>query len=154
AFLGTAVPPFFVLIGVLCGILHSPVGDVWIWTAGWLGIGVLATVAPPRDPSPTRGTSRRLRVVHGLTATLILIYVAFHLFNHLAGQMGPDVHAEIMKVGRRVYRSAIGEPFLITMMLFQVVTGVRLFWTKSAQPLGLEATIQLASGVYLAAFIV
>src|SRR5206468_2580220 len=58
------------------------------------------------------------RVVHGVTAAVLSLYVVFHLTNHLFGLIGPDAHAAVMKIGRVVYRSAVGEPLLVAAMLF------------------------------------
>ncbi|MHC2330729.1 hypothetical protein [Bradyrhizobium sp. USDA 4454] len=70
----------------------------------------------------------RWRVAHGVAAAIILVYVAFHLTNHLLGWPGPDVHAAVMKLGRTVYRSSVIEPIFVSLMLFQVAIGVRLAW--------------------------
>lgn len=102
---------------------------------------------PGDRPSP------RLRVAHGVAAVLILLFVTFHLFNHLVGLLGPDAHARVMKLGRLVYRSPVIEPVLVTFLIFQVAGGVALAWRWSARPLGLVKAIQVGSGAYLAAFI-
>jgi hypothetical protein len=95
----------------------------------------------------------RWRVAHGLTAAILCLYVLFHLTNHLFGLVGPDAHATVMKIGRVVYRSGIGEPLLVTVMLFQIGTGLYLAWRWSAAAEGFHRTYQVASGAYLSMFI-
>jgi len=152
-FAALAAPPLFVLTGVVAGLLHSPVRDVWIWPVAWILAGVTASLArSPDAPAPTRA-SGRLRVVHGVTGALILLFVAFHLSNHLTGLFGPEAHGRIMKAGRVIYRSSIVEPLLVGLLLFQVAVGLRLAWRWSAGRMDLARTIQVGSGAYLAAFI-
>jgi len=88
-----------------------------------------------------------------VAGALVLGYVLFHLTNHLLGLMGPDVHAAVMKMGRLVYRSTVIEPVLVTLLLFQVIVGVRLAWRWSSLPADAFRVFQIGSGTYLAAFI-
>lgn len=66
---------------------------------------------------------------------------------------GPDAHAAVMRIGRLVYRSRVGEPLLVTAMLFQIGTGIYLAWVWSVSAQGFHRTFQVASGVYLSLFI-
>ncbi len=152
AYLSIGVPPFFVLTGVALGLLHWHVSDELVWVVGWLAVcfyvllgsdSVLESVRPPT----------RLRVAHGIAAALVVSFVLFHLSNHLLGLVGPDVHAAVMRVGRRVYRSHVVEPILIGLLLFQVVSGARLAWRWSSLPGDAYRVFQIGSGAYLAAFI-
>jgi hypothetical protein len=95
----------------------------------------------------------RWRVVHGLTAAILSLYVLFHITNHLFGLVDQDAHAAVMKIGRVVYRSGLGEPLLVAAMLFQIGTGLYLAWRWSAAPQGFHRTYQVASGAYLSLFI-
>lgn len=153
AFAGVAAPPLFVLTGVVSGLLHSPVPERVVWVAAWSAVGLASCLAKP-DAAP-RGEewTDRLRVVHGVSAALILLYVVFHLFNHLLGLVGPDLHARVMRMGREVYRSGLVEPVLVGLLLFQVASGLRLAWRLSSSGLSLIRAIQVGSGVYLAAFV-
>jgi hypothetical protein len=154
ALAGLAAPPLFVLIGVLAGLLHSPVKDVWIWSVLWIGLGVAASFGRPGQVEDAAGPPAGLRIAHGVAAALILLFVTFHLFNHLTGLLGPETHGRVMAVGRLVYRSRFVEPVLVTLLLFQVVGGVAMAWRWSARPADLARAIQVGSGAYLAAFIV
>jgi hypothetical protein len=124
-------PPFFVLIGVGLSLLHLHVSDELVWVAAWSAAGLYVLLGGEGKPAPTvpaTGSIARWRVVHGLAGAVILVYVLFHLTNHLLGLLGPDVHAAVMKAGRLVYRSPVIEPLLVALMLFQVIVGARLAW--------------------------
>lgn len=153
AFAGLAAPPLFVLIGVLAGLLHSPVKDVWLWSVLWIGLGLATTLGKFAETEREPRSWPRLRVAHGVAAVLILLFVAFHLFNHLTGLLGPEAHARLMKLGRVVYRSPFVEPVLVILLLLQVLGGLTMAWRCSARPLDLARAIQVGSGAYLAAFI-
>jgi hypothetical protein len=159
AYATIAAPPLFVLTGVGLSLLHLPVSDELVWVAGWLAACLYVLLG--RDDAdrtmlstPVASSVAKWRVTHGVAAAVILIYVSFHLTNHLLGLLGPDVHAAVMKIGRLVYRSPVVEPVLVTLMLFQVVVGVRLAWRWSSLPADGFRVFQIGSGIYLAAFIV
>lgn len=159
AYLRIAAPPLFVLTGVGLGLLHIPVSDELVWVAGWLAACLYVLVGSEqseRAPTSAVGAASiaKWRVTHGIAAAVILLYVAFHLTNHLLGWLGPEVHAAVMKAGRTVYRSSLIEPLFIGLMLFQVAIGVRLAWRWSALPADAYRVFQIGSGAYLAAFIV
>src|SRR3546814_6716381 len=61
--------------------------------------------------------------------------------------------ASVMKIGRVVYRSGVGEPLLVAAMIFQIATGLVLAWRWSAAAQGFHRTFQVASGAYLSLFI-
>ncbi|MGR4866300.1 hypothetical protein [Caulobacter sp. LARHSG274] len=153
AFVGLTAPPLFVLTGVLTGLLHSPVKDVWIWSVLWIGLGLASALAKSAQAEHQARPWPRLRIAHGVAAVLILLFVTFHLFNHLTGLLGPETHARVMKLGRLVYRSPFVEPILVALLLFQVLGGITMAYRYSARPLDLARAIQVGSGAYLAAFI-
>lgn len=153
AFAGLTAPPLFVLTGVLAGLLHSPVKDIWIWPVLWIGLGLASGLGKSAQTEHEARPWPRLRIAHGVAAVLILMFVTFHLFNHLTGLLGPEAHARVMKLGRAVYRSPLIEPVLVTLLLFQVLGGITMAYRCSARPLDLARAIQVGSGAYLAAFI-
>ena len=154
AFFSMAAPPLFVFFGVALGLVGSPVRDVTAWTAFWAGAVLFGALASHQVTETNGPVSPRLRAFHGVTAALLLVFVAFHLSNHLAALIGPDAHARFMQAGRTIYRSGVVEPVLIGLLLVQIVTGGRLAWSWTASGGGFYRTIQIGSGVYIAAFIV
>jgi hypothetical protein len=154
AFASLAAPPLFVSTGVVSSLVHSPVPDTWTWSILWLALGVCATVASSTDRPLRPGVmTGRLRVMHGISALAILLFVAFHLTNHLFGLFGPVMHAQVMAIGRVVYCARFVEPVLVAILLFQVASGFKLAWRWSARPLNAAGVLQVGSGAYLVAFI-
>lgn len=147
-------PPLFVLIGVGLGLLKIPLSDLTVWIALWLAAGLYVLLAP-NGPAPRVGSApiAKWRIAHGAAAAIIVCFVLFHLFNHLMGLDGPKLHAAVMAVGRKVYRAPFIEPLFVALLLFQIVAGIRLAWRWSALPLDPFRIFQLASGAYLAAFL-
>jgi len=152
AYASVAAPTLYVFLGVGQTLAHSPIPDEIVWCVLWLAIAIWSQTAhnPVATTLPTVG---RWRIVHGITAAILSLYVTFHLANHLFGLIGPDAHAAVMKIGRVVYRSRAGEPLLVSAMLFQIGTGLFLAWRWSAAPQGFHRTFQVASGTYLSLFI-
>jgi hypothetical protein len=155
AYLTIGVPPLFVLTGVALGLLHLHISDEFVWIVGWLAACVYVWLGSESVPgsADTRPIGK-WRVAHGVVAALVVSFVLFHLSNHLLGLVGPELHASVMRVGRRVYRSRLVEPVLVGLMLFQVISGARLVWRWSGLPVDAYRVFQIGSGTYLAAFIV
>ncbi|MBW8846242.1 MAG: hypothetical protein JF607_14855 [Burkholderiales bacterium] len=153
ALLSVAAPPLFVFLAFLLSALGHPVPEIWAWWGVWLAVGLWVAAAPRADapvPAPPPGA---WRVTHGVVAAAVLLYVGFHLANHLFGLIGPQAHAAVMALGRKVYRAPVVEALLVALLLFQVAIGGRLAWRWSLQRLDPYRSFQVASGVYLGAFI-
>jgi hypothetical protein len=153
AYAGVAAPTLYVFLGVVQVLIHSPIPDEFVWCVLWLAIAIWSRTARNPVVAATWPTVDRWRIVHGMTAAVLSLYVAFHLANHLFGLIGPDAHAAVMKIGRVVYRSGVGEPLLVAAMLFQIGTGLFLAWRWSASPQGFHRTFQVGSGAYLSLYI-
>jgi hypothetical protein len=155
AFLSITAPPLFVFIGVAPGLvgLHPPEAALWIgiWlVAASYGISESST----RSQTNVEAPPGRWRVTHGISGALILCFVLFHLTNHLFGLIGPDAHATVMHIGRKIYRATFIEPVLVLLLLFQVASGVRLAWRWSGLNNDVHRIFQIGSGVYLSVYIV
>ncbi len=152
AYASVVSPTLYVFVGVLQALIKSPIPDEVVWCAIWLPIAIWSQSArnPVAADVPAVGG---WRVVHGIAAAVLVLYVVFHLTNHLFGLVGPDAHAAVMKIGRAVYRSAVGEPLLVAAMLFQISTGLFLAWRWSSAAHDFQRTYQVASGAYLSMFI-
>jgi hypothetical protein len=141
AYASVASPTLYVFLGVVQALIKSPIPDEVVWCAIWLAVAIWSQSA--RDPIvaavPAVGG---WRVVHGVTAAVLVLYVVFHLTNHLFGLIGPDAHAAVMKIGRVVYRSAVGEPLLVAAMLFQIGTGLFLAWRGAPQRMSSSGPIR------------
>lgn len=94
------------------------------------------------------------RTLHRITGGLIALFLVSHLAIHLFALAGPDAHNGALRSVQWIYRSTIIEPLLIAALLFQVGLGIRLAIRRWREP-GKSgwAKLQLASGLYLAYFI-
>lgn len=153
--LAVAAPPMFTAIGDDMFMLGNPVPDVWLFAAFWAAM--IAWIAHAGRDARTRPVAdigfARTRVAHGVTATLLLVFLFPHLINHLAGTVGPDAHRSLMGVLRHFYRNPVVEPALVAGFLFMVVSGARMAWVHSAREADRFRVLQLASGAFLLVFV-
>ncbi len=159
AHLAVAAPSLFVLIGVVSFLLHSPSSDSLVWWILWLTALLLTAwamrIQQPETPASSTPNPISLRMAHGTSALLIvLIFLAWHLLNHASAAFSPEFNHAMMSSLRKWYRSEWVQPVLVTLMLFQVVSGVILLWRATAARSGLYRTIQTSSGAFLSVFIV
>lgn len=153
ALIAMTAPTTYVFFGVVTYMLGSKIPDTWLWTPIWLVIGYVTLSARVAGRRVAAAPSSRLRVAHGIAGSIAALYVLFHITNHLFGLIGPDAHAAVMDVGRTVYRSPFIEPLLVAVMVFQIGSGLRLAWTWSHPSADPYRLFQVASGVFMAVFI-
>jgi hypothetical protein len=156
ALVAVAAPPLFTTLGVALYMAHAPVRDTSAWVAAWLPLLAIACLPAGRTGAAPRGAraTPALRRAHAIVAAIVAAsFLLFHLANHLAGLRGADAHSAIMKFGRHVYRASIVEPMLVGCFLFLVGSGLVLLWQRTARPAGTIRSLQMASGGYLAAFV-
>lgn len=157
AFLAVTAPSLFVFSGVLFGVLGIAPWRDWVWFGAWTLLWIWAGILAPADaavsPVPAPRWMGKLRVIHGVSAAAILLFVVFHLTNHLFALAGQETHTAIMAAGRKVYRAPVVEPVLIALVLFQAVSGLRLAWTWSTRPADRFRVFQMVSGFYVAVFV-
>ena len=155
ALLAVAAPTLFTFAGVVLYMLHDPVPDTWLWVACWAI--ALAVLLPSDSDTPARVTRlvpAPLRVAHGVSAlALVMVFVALHIANHLMFPAGAGTYDAVMKVFRRVYRTDVLQPVVVALFLFQIGTGLFFVWRQTAVPTDRFRTFQMASGVYLAFYV-
>ncbi|MCR4470474.1 hypothetical protein [Burkholderia sp. SCN-KJ] len=154
-----ASPPLFVIVGVFLYLMkiNGADGKVWlgIWAAA-LCLTMLAVLANSALDNRVAGARHLapVRVMHGVaSATIILVFLFPHLSNHALGIFGAHTHKAVMLVLRHVYRAGWIEPILITLVVFQIVSGLVLLLPKLGEKRDLLGTLQTASGAYLVVFI-
>jgi hypothetical protein len=154
AHLAFAAPPLFVLIGVFFYILKVPNGDYVVWAIAWLGVLGFAVFAAPTNVEPAAAATW-IRTAHGFSAAAIIaIFLSWHLANHMTAAWSLEINKQIMDLLRAWYRSDIVQPFLVMLFAFQLLSGVYLLWAKIPREADLFASIQTATGGYLAVYIV
>jgi len=155
AYFTIAAPPLYVFTGVTRGLVGRPLTDEIVWIGVWILAAAYVFIGTDRSSGTgVPASTSRWRVAHGVSATLIVLFVVFHLTNHLTGLLSPEVHASIMKMGRAVYRIPIIEFALIGLLLFQAGSGVSLALRWSRTTGDAFRVFQIGSGIYLAAFII
>jgi hypothetical protein len=148
-----AAPPMFVLFGVGLGLLGSPIRDTTAWIGLWCLSILFAAIGGRVKSGMMVPPPAWLRVAHGISATILVVFVGFHLFNHMMALFGSQTHGYVMKAGRTVYRSALVEPIFIGMLVFQIGSGVVLANRWIGQRVDFYRAFLTGSGVYLAAFL-
>jgi hypothetical protein len=156
ALLAVAAPTLFTFVGVVLYMLRDPVPDTWLWVACWAT--VLALLLRSDNNAPASVVARvvpvPLRVAHGVSAlALVMIFLALHIANHLMFPAGAGTYDAVMKVFRHVYRTDILQPLVVALFLFQIVTGLFFVSRLTAAPSDRFRTFQIASGVYLAFYV-
>lgn len=91
--------------------------------------------------------------IHRFSAFLFVIFIVFHLLNHLAALAGPATHIHVMTVFRNVYRNPYVEPVLLTCVFIQIVSGVLLVVGQQCWKSAVKS-LQAVSGLYLGFFLV
>src|SRR5262249_54103873 len=143
-------------VGVVLYMLHDPMPDTWLWVAWWAI--ALALLLRSDSGTPARVAMRSvpvpLRVAHGVSAlALVIVFLALHIANHLMFPAGPGTYDAVMKVFRHVYRTNILQPVVVALFLFQIGTGLFFVWRQTAAPSSRFRTFQIASGVYVAFYV-
>lgn len=155
AYFTMAAPPLYVFIGVARGLVGRPLTDDTVWLGLWcLALAIVWLRGDRPVVTTLPATTSRWRVAHGVSAAFIVLFVGFHLANHLTGLIGPELHASVMRVGRSVYRVPLVEVLLIAVLLFQALSGIRLAlrWSRTAGDA--FRVFQIGSGMYIAAFLI
>lgn len=95
-----------------------------------------------------------IKRIHYLSGLTITIFIGLHLFNHFMSVFGAEAHIEVMDKLRIVYRSVIVESVLLVAVLVQIISGLKLFFTKRKVVNGFYQKLQIWTGLYLAFFLV
>lgn len=96
-------------------------------------------------------TMKKLHFVSGLTIT---IFIGLHLFNHVCSIFGADKHIEIMNSLRLFYRNIFVETILLSAVLVQIFSGLKLFKTNRKIATSNFDKLHIWTGLYLAIFFV
>ncbi len=151
-----ASPPLFGAFGMASVMLKSSYGDYVAWFVVWLAIVAYAydRTADSRPFTPQILARPALRVSHGISAaTLILIFIAVHLGNHMTALWSLKTHSMILTMLQVWYRNEFVQPLIVALLLFQVVSGLTLLSGKLREPSDLYRVIQCLTGAYLAVYI-
>ena len=153
AHLAFAAPPLFTVLGVVFFLLGVPGGDYAIWTVAWLGALAYAAFASPAETVPAPAAAW-IRTAHGIGgATILAMFLAWHLANHILAIWSLDIHKTVMDLLRLWYRSGPVQLVLLALFICQLVSGLRLLWAKLPRTGDVYSSIQTATAGYLAVYI-
>lgn len=91
--------------------------------------------------------------IHKLAAAVVFTFLTLHLFNHLMGLLGPDMHRQALDVVRLAYRPPILEAVLGLSLLVLTATGLRLCLEIWQRHKDFVHQLQAASGLVLVIFL-
>lgn len=94
-----------------------------------------------------------MKRIHYFSGLFLTIFIGLHLFNHCTSVLGVESHITWMERFRWVYRNLLVETFLLLSVFIQVISGLRLFFSKRKKSLSFWPKVQLWSGVYMAFFL-
>jgi len=94
-----------------------------------------------------------IKKIHYISGLTISIFIGLHLFNHLASVFGVEVHLVVMDKLRLVYRNIVVETILLIAVGVQIISGLKLFFSKRKAKNNFYGKLQIWTGLYLAFFL-
>ncbi|MCG9595509.1 hypothetical protein L1D15_02105 [Vibrio sp. Isolate25] len=154
ALLGVIIPSLFTLIGVVLYMIGlGMTAELVVYYTFWL-IAALVLLKPSSTSiSPSKPIPAGLRVAHGISALVLLVFITAHLINHLSANWGGETHIQLMENLRHYYRHPIVEIFLIGVFIFQMASGFVLLSRHAAEFSDGYRTTQLATGLLVMVFL-
>lgn len=95
----------------------------------------------------------RIKRLHYISGLLISVFIGLHLLNHFYGLWGPEKHIALMHALRLFYRHPFVETILLSAVLLQIISGLRLFGLKRKLTVTAFDRLQIWTGLYLAFFL-
>lgn len=92
--------------------------------------------------------------IHFISGLIITIFIALHLFNHFISIFGADKHIEVMTSLRVFYRNIFVEAILLSSVLVQIFSGIKLFKNNRKMATSNFQKLHIWTGLYLAFFFV
>lgn len=95
-----------------------------------------------------------VKKIHYLSGLVLTIFIGLHLFNHFCSIFGADKHIEIMNALRLFYRNIFIETILLSAVLVQLISGLKVFKANRKTAKSNFEKLHLWSGLYLAIFLI
>ncbi|AWW00410.1 hypothetical protein [Arcticibacterium luteifluviistationis] len=95
-----------------------------------------------------------LRKIHYYSGLTLTLFIGFHLVNHFVSIFGVQYHLDLMDSFRVVYRNILVETVLLAAVLVQILSGLKLAFSKKKVMASFYEKVQVYSGLYLAFFLV
>ncbi|SHJ47912.1 hypothetical protein [Pseudozobellia thermophila] len=94
-----------------------------------------------------------MKRIHYLSGLVLALFIALHLFNHLASVYGAETHIALMDQLRRAYRNPFVETALLAAVAVQIISGISLVRCRKGALQGFYDRLQVRTGLYLAFFL-
>ncbi|MFN0045681.1 MAG: hypothetical protein ACKVOS_04365 [Sphingorhabdus sp.] len=91
---------------------------------------------------------------HRVTAMIVGLFIVLHLANHMVGLVGQQQHIQFMTLIRPLYRNPVAETVLLALLVWQILSGMRLLALRWRNNDGIISWLQIISGGYLAIFLI
>ena len=95
-----------------------------------------------------------MKKIHYLSGLIITVFVGLHLFNHIVSIFGAEMHIEVMKTLRLLYRNIVVETILLIAVFVQIISGLKLFKTNRKLAITSFDKLHIYTGLYLAIFFI
>jgi succinate dehydrogenase/fumarate reductase cytochrome b subunit len=95
-----------------------------------------------------------IKSIHYFSGILITVFILVHLLNHLLVLHSEALHITFMQSARKIYRHPAVETILLTAVLTQIISGIRLVVITWGTSLELFDWLHILSGLYLALFLI
>jgi len=97
---------------------------------------------------------KKMKRIHFISGVTITLFIGLHLINHLASIFGIEAHIDLMDKLRLVYRNIIVETILLILVVVQIISGIKLFFSKRKLTNNFYENLQIRTGLYLAFFLI
>ncbi|EGR2744631.1 hypothetical protein MYC06_005009 [Vibrio parahaemolyticus] len=152
--LGAIVPSLFTLIGVVLYMFGmGSTAELVVYYSFWIIAAIYFLKLKALGEPDSKPASEALRVSHGISSLILIIFITAHLINHLSANWGGSTHIELMEVLRNYYRAPLVEIALIAIFAFQVISGLILLSRHLNHPSDAYRTTQLATGLLVMVFL-
>lgn len=115
---------------------------------------MLAVIVKRHSANINRQTKMTLKKIHYVSGLTITVFVGLHLFNHIWSILGADKHIQMMNALRLFYRNIFVETILLSAVLVQIISGLRLFKTNRKIVTANFEKLHIWTGLYLAIFFI
>lgn len=97
--------------------------------------------------------TEKMKRLHYFSGLFMSLFVGTHLFNHLLGLWGPELHIQVMELLRMGYRFPPVEILLLSAVLVQIFSGFKLVQERGFRQGTLFGKLHVYSGLFLALFL-
>jgi hypothetical protein len=160
--IAAATPPLYVLATQFAAAVGVGKYQDALWCSAWVLVLAVTWQHLRRTGCSTNSRADSIvdrwipacRVVHGIGAlTLLLVFLAAHLANHLAALWSVEAHQSLMKLLRLWYRALWVEPAVLGLCVVMIATGLVLVGFHTRTQGDRYRTVQTTAGAYLVAFL-